>query len=487
MSKNSDVSGYLPLPCVLTWPLGMNAMFSTPFTSKSSSVTWDDRVVSVQSGTTTDGYSLFESNMIIHLSHRDVNTIEYSVKFDDPQVGRDTFVGMGNTERGIFFGYADDVFGMKVIIGGSREYARLYVQSAPTANGLITISIGGRTVYIGIGLGMTAGQVMAVIAYSSALTAQNIRARSMCDKVELYTVEAEDYSSTPPTVNFGTTGVTGYIELSKSGTPSTVEFIPVSDFNCSAGLSVIHGWNLSSWNVFRIKFNMWSAGGIELAVLNNKSCEFINIHEWRPSTPTERFETTVPYCTSLNVYTSDAATVTSAAGVMVVGGSVMNGIPATAGLRGRFSKMFIKTDVATSAAGDSAVGVLGCPVVQDGGVRNTGIGTVYKIVAVVKSTVDVVCSAIINGIPHDSFSCSRVLPWTCLDYSNVVGLNTVYSGMLYTSAFIAAGDQTQVDMEIDGAWLTPGSFLILCVRAAHAADVGTTLECVTFTAYWWET
>lgn len=480
---SGEAKGYLPLPCVLTWPLGMNSAFSAPFTSMGSACAWNEGVVSVTSGTTQEGVALFESNMLIHLNHGEYNTIEYSLQFDEPAYGRESMVGMGTTERGAFFGYRDLEFGHKVVIGGSREYAQIFIGGAPASSGSISISLGGRTASVDVAYGMTVGQVMASIVYSPALAALNIRACVTCDRVEIFTVEAKGYPDAPPSIDFGATGVTGSMVLSKAGCEPMTQWTPLSAFNLN--LAILQQVDFSRWNVFRLKFHMWSAGGIELAILNPRSAEFVNVLEWRPS-GTERFDTTVPYCTSVNVYTTGSE-VSSSGGVRVVGGAVMTGIPNTAGLRGRYCRTFVKRSVATSAAGDSAVGILCAPLVHDGGVRNTGIGTLYRLSVSVQASVDVLCAVIISGVQTDPFPCSRPLPWTCLMTADVSGFNTVYAGMNCASAFIAAGDSTSVDMEVDQSWLTPGSYMALCVRCAHPEDIGAVIDCVSYSCAWYET
>jgi hypothetical protein len=414
-----------------------------------------------------------------------MNTIDYALRFDPGVAGRESMAGMGTTERGVFFGFKDDVFGMRVVLNGCREYAKLMITSAPTSPGYITITIGGRSVSIGVAYGMTIGQTMVTIAYSTALAAVNLRASTECNRVEIFTVEASAYETTP-TVDFGTTGVTGTIERSKAGYAPTTYWTPWTDFNQPLAGPTLSDFDYGMWNVFQLRFNQFSAGGVVFSALDRESGVYVPLHSWRSLVEGERFDTAVPYVTSINVRTT-GTDVSSNGGVKVSGGSVLNGIPATAGIKARMSRQFVKYSVATSSSGDSACGVIAAPVVQDGSVRNTGINTIYDIRISVKSSIDVVCTAILSGVCTVPFDCVRFFPWSSANTSDVTGNNYVYGGMKVGNLFVATGDNAVHQMECDQIWICPGMYISFCVRAARPEDVGTAIDSVAYSVAFMET
>lgn len=476
-------NGYLALPCVLDWKHGINYMFSTPFTCADGTVTWSDRVITAHSSGTVGSTAIIESNMLIHVNHMPTHTTCVNAKFDPPVVGRTTLAGLGNHSRGVFVGYKDLEFGMMVNENGSYEYVSIMLTAAPTANGYISISVGGRTCAVGVMAGMTIGQCMMAITYSSELVANRLRATCICDRIEIYTLETQPYPDDPPSVDFGTTGVTGSIMLEKAGIVPTQSWIPMSAFNSAGAISIL---DPQKWNVFRIAFNMWSSSGIECALLHPEASEFVTLHTWKNSDFTTRFETSVPYTTSINVQTTATIASGEPGGVDLCGGSVSSGIPATAGLRARYNKFFQCEAITTSAAGDNVIGVIGSPLVQSGGIRNAGIGTVYKVTAVVKSSVDVLVSLVISGMQSAPFTCTRLMPWSAIDSADTDGSVTVYSGFRYSTALVVAGEHRGIDIECDQLWIVPGKWLALAVRTADASEAGATIDLCAFSVSFYE-
>ncbi|KAG5186452.1 hypothetical protein JKP88DRAFT_241061 [Tribonema minus] len=455
----------------------------TPYTCNGGTVSWNERVISALTTSTVGSTAIIESNMLIHVNHMTFHTTCMNAKFDEPMIGRTTLVGLGNYSRGVFIGYKDLEFGMMVRENGCFEYIKLVLTSAPTSNGYISISVGGRTCTIGVMAGATIGQCMMGITYSATIAANRLRATCTCDRIEIYTVEPAAYPEDPPTVDFGTTGMTGTISHEKEGCAATESWIPISDFN-SAGASVLI--NPQMWNVYSLSFNMWSSGGITFSLLHPDSNEYVTMHTWKHSDMTSRFETSIPYATSINVQTTASIEASDSEGVHLCGGSVSSGIPATAGLRSRYSKYFQCKNVVTTAAGTNVIGVLGSPLIQTGAIRNAGIGTVYKATVVVKCSVDVVASLVLSGMQSVPFMCTRVMPWSALDYAETDGSVTVTSGFTYSSSLIIAGEHRAVDMECDQMWIVPGKWLALAVRTADPADAGATIDMCAFSVSFYE-
>jgi hypothetical protein len=476
-----STNGYLALPCVLDWTHGINYMFSTPFSCHDGTVEWKDRVITARTSSTEGSAAILESNMLIHVNHMPSHTTCMNAKFDAPVVGRTALIGLGNHSRGVMIGYKDIEFGMMVKEDGSYEFATIVLTAAPTSNGYISISIGGRTCTIGVTAGMTVGQCMAAITYSPALTANRLRAACTCDRIEIFTLETQPYPDDPPSIDFSTTGVTGTIAMEKAGREPRESWIPMSEFNSVGASSLL---NPQSWNVFNITFNMWSSSGIEFSLLHPQSNDFVTMHTWKP---TSRFETSMPYPTSINVQTTGTIESTvDPGGVQICSGSVSSGIPATAGLRARYNQYYQCKNVTTSATGDNVIGVLSSTLVHTGGIKNSGIGTVYKVTAVVKCAVDVLVSLVVSGMPSSPITCSRFMPWSAIDAAETDGSITVSSGFRYSTALVIAGEHCGIDVECDQLWIVPGKWLALCVRTADASDAGAVIDMCAFSVSFYE-
>ncbi|KAG5182998.1 hypothetical protein JKP88DRAFT_241273 [Tribonema minus] len=424
--------------------------------------------------------------MLLRLNHTSIQDTCISVKYDAPIAERESFAGIGNCSRGVVVGYQGEEFGMLVIRGGSRTFAKVVLTGAPTSSGLVSVTVGGRTANIAVASGMSLGVAMAAIRYSTAWNNLNLVASSQCESIEIYTIESEGYPDSLPSIDFGSTGMTGTISLSKQGNTATKDWIPSAQFNDYGfnGLGAI--FDPQKWNVFRLRFDAWSSGGIELSLKHPQSIEFVPLHTWRPAAADDRFDTAVPYCTTTRCQTI-AATEAPASGLHLAGGSVSSGIPATAGLRARYHRLWLRDAVALSVGGDSLVGVLGSPLMQDGGVRNTGIATIYKLTVVVKSSVDVIAGVMANGIVSAPVTCTRYLPWSALNVADISGTVTVTSGFRYSEAFIAAGNDEVVQVETDQLWCVPGSFVAFTVKPARASDASAIVDSVSFSAEWYET
>lgn len=57
------------------------------------------------------------------------------------------------------------------------------------------MSVGGRSVSIGVAAGMNVGTCLAALTYSTAWAPQNLVANALCGKVEISTVEAGAHPS----------------------------------------------------------------------------------------------------------------------------------------------------------------------------------------------------------------------------------------------------------------------------------------------------
>lgn len=281
--------------------------------------------------------------------------------------------------------------------------------------------------------------------------------------------------------------MTGSIELTKARSAPTLEWTPSSSFNETGFAGLGLAFDPQRWNVYRLLFDMWSSGGIQLAVLHPQCAEFVPLHTWRPAAGADRFETAVPYGSTVRSRcTSDASS--AASGPQLAGGSASGGIPATAGLRSRLHKQYVKDSVTLSASADSLVGVLCSPVVNADGIRNGGIATVYRVSVTVKSSVDVVAGVTMSGVATQSLDTARFLAFSCLEAGDApAGDVYVSGGFRYTSAFVSAGNEEAVEVECDQLWLMPGKWCAVVLRPARAADAGAVVQTVAATVAWYET
>jgi hypothetical protein len=467
------------LPCILSYPLGVNYSFVRSFVNHGGSISWAQRTISVTASAQDDSIALLESIMPVHVNHQEVMTVSINAKFSPPVVGATQLVGMGDLSRGCFIGFKDEAFGFQMYHDGCCTFWKLRITHACTTSGIITLTLVDRVIQIPVMAGMTPWQIMLYLYQNSAIADANLRVSIECDQLEIYTTCAKTFDtvSVHESIDFGTTGIEGTLICSKAGFAASEAWVPATDFQETCD-SILEDISFTSMNVYQFSFSRWSSGGIKIEILNPFNLFMTPIHTFIPGD--RLFDTIIPYQPNIRIMktgvTADPVTIEHSQGV------ISSGIPSTAGLKTRFTRHFFKEDVHLSVGKQTTIGIIASPIVQTG-VRNVMIADVVECRLTAVCSRPFIIHFLVNSVSEGTFVCSRHLPWSAVNTSsNDIDASIVYGGMEVDNILISSSDKEYI-RTFDQMWIMPGSILTI---SAEPLDNAVKLKSIDVSFGWFE-
>ena len=459
------------LPCVLSFPTGINYGFVRKMGSHGASITWNDRIVSVTASEEADSVALMECIMPIHLNHLEVTTVSMNAKFAPPDAMVNQFIGMGDSASGLFIGFKGTEFGLQLLHDGSKTFWKLMITQGCSVSGSITITLIDQVIQIPVIAGMTPWQIMLSIYQSALLRDNNMRTSIECDGIEIYSIFAIDLDdiTTREAIDFGSTGILGTLVCSLAGYAAEEIWIPMSAFN-ETSESLVHEIVFTKMNVYQFYFSRWSSGGIRIEIMNPYNLFMTPIHTF---VPTEKlFDTIIPYRPNVRVIktgvTATPITIEHSQGV------VNSGIPTTAGFKARFSRHFCATDLSLTVGTKTTFGIISNPIVQSG-VQNFMIASLIECHFSVTCSEPILIRFGIGYICEGEVVCSRHLPWSCVNVSsNDINAHAVVDGIEYGNLVIATSNE--YFREFEQGWLVPGLVFTLLAEPIGAASASATIN-----------
>lgn len=274
-----------PTPIVqLQFPYSVNPRQLTSLTAGSGAASVAKSLLTVSSGTTTASDVLLTSNKFAKYQPGQGTLVRFTAIFQATgTAGTEAFIGLGNQEDGLFFGYDGESFGLLHRFDGKQEYQTLTITTgAVTAGGTITITLDGVATTTEITNG---GSTQAVAREIGATTYVEWETQIIGNTIVFISHHAEVKAGSFSFADTDTTGVVASFTRNIIGAAHEDEWHAQTTWNVDtmdgdkdeanpSGQKLV----VSNGNVYQIRFQWLGFGAIYFYVENSDTGDFQLVH-----------------------------------------------------------------------------------------------------------------------------------------------------------------------------------------------------------------
>ena len=203
--------------------------------------------------------------------------VTFTAMFDaNPAPGTMQIVGVGDGEHGIFVGYNEDAFGVRLLLGGKMQFYLLTVPIAASKNGQLTLSINGVSFVYNLSQGQSITSILSQVATDVRLTAANLTTCIVNNGLYIATALAFP-SIAPMSLTDSGTGTQSVLTQIIAGVAPQDQWVYSNNWN-GPGLSRPTNINFSAGNTFRVRLTPLGFGTVTVSVLDPASMAFTDLH-----------------------------------------------------------------------------------------------------------------------------------------------------------------------------------------------------------------
>lgn len=447
----------------------INLTHTQTFASNGGSVTWDNCVLNLTTGSSIGSVAQIEGYLPCYLNQEEEVSVTLNAAFTWPYDGTRQMLGMGDAEEGVFLGFENTQFCMMTTKGGSRRYWSLSITNGCTSSGAMSLTLLDQVFSINVPAGASAIQVMYIILQTQALNDANLHVIASPNSLTIYTDYCADFAPTAAdSFNAGSTGVVASLQLVNPGNDPVRSWIYISDFS-ERGRELPATLDLTQFQVYRFLFSRWSNARIILEMLDPTTNTYIPLHCYVPGPA--GFNTSKPYMPHVfirNNTPTSSSTVTVPVTLKTSMANITSGTPATNTNATYFSTDFNATQISIDSTNQYVIGAMHVPVILNGR-RNHTTSSVTEINIVVNSPQTVQLRIIASGGISSPLSTSATVPWSTLLHGTPSTPTYVSSGL--TVVTINVQPNVVSEVEPKQLWLAPGTTVYFALTLLTGAPV----------------
>lgn len=264
------------------WVYGLDTLLDVTSEHGSGSVVATANHVVVASGTTTSSLAEYRTRNILRYGEGQGALIRFTALFTEGVAGTEQWVGFGNGENGLFFGYLGTTFGVNRRTGGQLEIRTLTISSGASGSGTITITLNGGA---GVGVSVTNGDSIAEIV--TKIAASNFSAENggwsvfdAGDRAIFVAISAEARSGAY-SLEVASTGVAGSIAQTIAAVTPTDNFTAQASWSDDHAddSKILPALDPTQGNIYEISFQYLGYGQIGPYKIENPSTgKFTPVH-----------------------------------------------------------------------------------------------------------------------------------------------------------------------------------------------------------------
>jgi hypothetical protein len=465
MAVNTRVTDF----CIF-FPRALNFTHVKTSASRGGDVQWSDCVLSLTTSALAESTACLECYLPLYLNQEETVTATLNAAFSAPADGLRQLIGLGDSASGVFVGFDGLRFGLLERSGGQRQHWVLQVFAPCTAAGTITLTLLDQLISIDVAPGMNEMLIMYLISTCPGMRDSNLKAYLCFDRLTIYTDEAAAFTSTTPdTIDFGTTGTTGSVALLLAGAPAVEEWTYRDQFNAVTRYAV-EDLDLTRMNVFAFHISRWSSGNLRLSMLNTHNNDMSLVHTWTPGG--DGFNTGRPYTPHISIknwQSSNSGTGVLSSAVSTLKSSmasVTSGTPDTVTNNTWFSHTFVASSITVTQDAKTIIGVITVPRASTTG-RNFMLAAIQEFKINTSTPRDIRIFIDVNGLNSRLIPTVSHIPWSCIR-RGVTSSDTTTMGGLQIASLYMRESSTERVFAPSQLWLAPGNNLTISMSAVDA-------------------
>lgn len=304
----------------LQFTYSVNTELIEPNTSKSGSLTIDQARLKLSTGTDIKAFAGFVSKEILKYNPGQGAEVRFTGVFGQPEDTASQFLGLGDSENALRFGYSGTEFGILRRYGGIDEIWKLSFTNFPSKKGTLTITLDSIDIPIVVDNSIdNLGKLYKKITETD-FSNTGFKPYYIADGIKFIS-----YGSGTKTGNFslnvGSTKADYTFTKLRSGQTATNVWTPQSEWNYDKadGTGILPAINFQKGNIFRIQYQWLGFGMLTFSIANPKDGNFITVHKeyysnmheipslFNPSMPLNAFVNNGTSQKDITLYTSSMA------------------------------------------------------------------------------------------------------------------------------------------------------------------------------------
>lgn len=304
----------------LQFPYSINTELIEPNSNKSGTLSIDQARLKLSTGTDLNAFAEFVSKEILKYNPGQGAEVRFTGIFDTPEPTTSQFLGLGDSENALRFGYSETEFGILRRYGGIDEIWQLNFTELPSKKGTIIITLDSIEVPITIDNTIDSLGLLYKKIIETDFSNTGFKPYYVGNGIEFIS-----YNSIPKkglfNINPGTTQSKYTFTKIRNGTEAINIWIPQSEWNNDKanGTNILPLINFQNGNIFRIQYQWLGFGMITFSISNPKDGNFVIVHKeyysnahtipslFNPSMPLNGFVNNGTSGKNITLYTSSMA------------------------------------------------------------------------------------------------------------------------------------------------------------------------------------
>lgn len=254
------------------------------FINQTGSVSQDQSMAILQTGTNTQGYAVCRSKRLSKYRCGQGNLSRFTALFNSPVINSLQIAGLFSSNNGLFFGYNGTQFGICKRSGGLFEVYKLTITTGASSNSNITLTLNDTANIIAVTSGTTQHNAYE-ISNEINDNINGYEAEQINNEVIIYSIVVGNQTGVF-SFNAGSTGMIATLSNVKQGNTNEEIWTYQSNWNKdvmdgSSNLNNPSGVLLdqTKLNVYQISYQYLGAGAIDFFIEDQTSGVLINVHQ----------------------------------------------------------------------------------------------------------------------------------------------------------------------------------------------------------------